>query len=476
MKGDFSRSTFKRKNGFTSVLMQQGRVLLDADFNEQSAIVLHYMRTLAQDLIGPHDPNIYDLQFHHGGTGFHLEEIIETLENGDPHNTGLLRLSPGRYYVDGILCENASSGALDPQPTGPDGRALNRNVAHLFYLDVWERLITALEDPRIREVALGADDTCARSQVVWQLKSLAFNPVLVQGPRDRDIIFANIEAALNDLSQRGSTAMMSADLVKSEITPDPCIQPPDSRYRGSENQLYRVEIHTGGTGAEATFKWSRDNGSVTFPIVDTSGNNLVQLEHLGRDWRSSLQIGDWVEIVDDTSILRGETRPLLVVKNIFHDTYGVELARSLDDKAAAPDLGELDAKNHALLRRWDHRIRADDVTVEPADGAFMVEPGLKHTLEDGIEITFTADQDGGPVARYNVGDYWLITARTNGTIDWPQMRASAQDDTLIPEPLPAAGIQHHYAPLAVVTFENNVITVAETYDNGNRRLYHALSD
>ena len=54
MKGDFTRDTFDPFRHFSRVLMQQGRVQLDADFNEQAAILLHYLRTLAADLIGPH--------------------------------------------------------------------------------------------------------------------------------------------------------------------------------------------------------------------------------------------------------------------------------------------------------------------------------------------------------------------------------------------------------------------------------------
>ena len=54
MQGDFSRDTFEARKNFSRVLMQQGRVQLDADWNEQSAILLHYIRTLAADIIGPH--------------------------------------------------------------------------------------------------------------------------------------------------------------------------------------------------------------------------------------------------------------------------------------------------------------------------------------------------------------------------------------------------------------------------------------
>jgi len=37
-------------------------------------------------------------------------------------------------------------------------------------LDVWERHITAHEDPDIREIALGGPDTATRTQVVAQVK------------------------------------------------------------------------------------------------------------------------------------------------------------------------------------------------------------------------------------------------------------------------------------------------------------------
>ena len=54
MKADLTRSTFDQHKQFTRVLMQQGRVQLDSDWNEQTAILLHYMQTLAADIIGPH--------------------------------------------------------------------------------------------------------------------------------------------------------------------------------------------------------------------------------------------------------------------------------------------------------------------------------------------------------------------------------------------------------------------------------------
>ena len=89
MSGDFSRKTFIPQRHYSGVLMQQGRVQLDADWNEQLAIHRHRTQTEALDVIGPCGvPQATD--------GF---KIGETPDGTD------LTISPGRIYVDGLLCE-----------------------------------------------------------------------------------------------------------------------------------------------------------------------------------------------------------------------------------------------------------------------------------------------------------------------------------------------------------------------------------
>src|SRR6185437_14504975 len=83
MKGDFTRDTFDAAKHYSRVLMQQGRVTLDADANEQTAILLHYMRTLAADLIGPYAAPV-------AAAGFGLTYDA---------NAGDLIIGAGRYYV-----------------------------------------------------------------------------------------------------------------------------------------------------------------------------------------------------------------------------------------------------------------------------------------------------------------------------------------------------------------------------------------
>ena len=53
MKIDISRDSFDPRQAFTRVLLQQGRLMLDADFNEQSAMSQRVLRNLIVDLLGP---------------------------------------------------------------------------------------------------------------------------------------------------------------------------------------------------------------------------------------------------------------------------------------------------------------------------------------------------------------------------------------------------------------------------------------
>jgi hypothetical protein len=94
MKGDFTRLTFDPIKHYSRVLMQQGRVQLDADWNEMVELQLYLLRTLAADLIGPH-----------GGPGDSFK--IEIVKDDNEHDVPSIKA--GHYYVDGILCENESA-------------------------------------------------------------------------------------------------------------------------------------------------------------------------------------------------------------------------------------------------------------------------------------------------------------------------------------------------------------------------------
>jgi hypothetical protein len=296
MKGDFSRLTFDKKKHYSAVLTQQGRVQLDADWNEQQLINNYHAETKANDVIGLCGaPKT--------GGGFK----IDVTEGGKD-----LTISNGRIYVDGILCENepatfvpiiesfsednkakVKSLVLDNrefkegqwieisakgktpqqlqiinvdkdkkelmfhkginsdlkisdsqmrriftykfQPDYPEPPDIDSDGKYLIYLDVWNQHITTLEDPHIREVALGGPDTTTRLKTVWQVKLL--NVEENGGCKKFGLGWKPVETEKKgNLNVRTNSG--SGDIR-------PCL-PPSADYRGLENQLYRIEIHKGG--------------------------------------------------------------------------------------------------------------------------------------------------------------------------------------------------------------------------------------
>jgi len=462
MKADFSRDTFDPGKRYSRVLMQQGRVQLDADWNEQTSILLHYMRVLARDLIGPHGAALAPDGAAVPSAGFGIvvnaNEIVgsngallkDSKDKSDQElfkqlqkklDAGDFIVNPGRYYVDGWPVENvAPVASSDLSGWSTQYSTDFGKPPCLVYLDVWEREVTFVEDGHIREVALGGADTCARAKIEWQIR--------VWKPTDPQAAVTCDDLA--KLPKHPGDGRLRARAKRVAQT-SPCVISPDSRYTGAGNQLYRVEIHQGGAAGTATFKWSRENGSVIFSVVkmdsvDTSHDpNTVRvtLASLGRDERLGLREGDWVELVDAGEVLQNRADALLQVVKIEPDALAVTLALS-GPLAIAEDAP-------LLLRRWDQAGDAKSGGALPVveyAAADMSKDAKWTTLEDGVEIWFEA---GGT---YATGDYWLIPARViTGDLEWPAEtdadgKVVMSNGVATPAALKPRGPRHYYAPLA----------------------------
>jgi hypothetical protein len=117
----------------------------------------------------------------------------------------------------------------------------------LVYIEVWQRLITYLEDDDIREVALGGPDTATRVKTIAQVKVAPVPAIL---SRDGEI---TCDEALATLPVSGGT--LTTLQPTDSLPPDPCRLPDPASYTGRENHLYRVEVHDGGdvTGSNQGF-------------------------------------------------------------------------------------------------------------------------------------------------------------------------------------------------------------------------------
>jgi Family of unknown function (DUF6519) len=506
MRGDFSRQTFRQERHFSGVRMQQGRVQLDSDWNEQVDIETHLDETTRVDVIGrcgmPEDD-----------AGF---EVTPSPDQSD------LLLSGGRAYVDGILCENDGSAitvvelaagqaqlaalvadgrpltegswiAISATGAGPftarvesvnaavleigfapalapadltslqsAGDAVVRRTAsyltqpdfpgappadisaddglYLAYLDVWERHITALEDGEIREIALGGPDTASRTQTVWQVKLQRL------GNANANLTCATVPDWSTFIDE--STALLRARAQPETTATDLCTIPPGAGYRRLENQLYRVEIHDSGSVNNATFVWSRENGSVVVGAQVTDVDEIT-VTSLGRDDVLGLAPGDWIELTDDTHELGGSPGELLRITSIAGNVLTVDTSSS----------GSLDGTQYPAgpkVRRWDDPSGARTVAVVNTNDGFV-------SLEDGVEVRFEAGR------HYETGDYWLIPARTaNGDVDWPENGASP----VAPLARPPEGIDHHYCKLALLSLTAGTWQTVEDC----RNLFPPLTD
>jgi nitrous oxidase accessory protein NosD len=464
MSGDYSRKRFHPHKHFSGVLKQQGRVDLDSDWNENSAIQDRRWRAETVDVVGrcgvpDQTPN-----------GFRI------INNG-----GVLEIGLGRMYVDGLLAEN--HGQLNPDlPASPPAQEFNAVLSELrstentpfedqpyvpdpvsgtpapgpvlvdtapaadpplltgvppagqalAILDVWQREVTHLQDPELVEVAVGVDTT-TRYQTVWQVKLLAADDSVTCETPDEDI------AGWLDIL-RPSDARLTNMVASVPPAEDLCQVPPDGQYRGTENHLYRVEVHD-VDGDVVRVKWSRENAAVASTVTTIVQADQLVIESLGRDDILRFKTGDWVEVTDDRRELLGlpgEMRQITVEDTTRTLTFNPPLDTTdfPSDANGVPP-----ADRHMRVIRWDQAgsVRRPDETVfadvdstggliqlTAADNEIILENGI------AIRLVFAAGD------KVNNGDYWCFAART----------ADADFERL--SDAPPLGMHHHYCRLAVV--------------------------
>lgn len=449
MHADLTRWTFDPALGYRSVLMQQGRVLLDAEWNEQAEITAHHDRVRTEDVVGPAggaEPT-------DGGPGPFA--LVALPGGGPPDGTGWtdLAVAPGRYYVDGVLAaappNAATASGAWPLANQPHLRTISSGVTadpgltepgddgrYAAWLEVFDHLVTADERPQLLESALGGPDTAAREQTVWQVRIAPIGDEVCSGL-----------AATEPTAPR----RMVAALREADDDVDPCRIVGGGGYQRLENQLYRVEVCDAGT--EPRFVWSRENGSVVAGLLGlgatavTGADSALTIDRPGRDEELSIRQGDLVEVTSADRRLRGVPGFLAVVEQagdlVLHVAWDGGAPTSVAALGSAP-----------VVRRWDGgpaRLRTTATD-----------------LEGGITVRFPAG--GTP----RVGDHWLIPARTarlgfgvtarQGTLEWPW-------DTAAPDPQPPNGPDRRRAPLGILVRAGG----AWTLESDCRRLFPPLT-
>lgn len=511
MKGDFSRIRFEPNKHYTDVLDQQGRVAYDADHNEQRFIDGHRRTVQTIDTIGPYGAPM-------GDAGFAISIV-----------GGNLQIGAGRYYVQGLLCENPEALDYDQQPFLLDGGDTGnpmflleellreRDACLCVYLEVWQRMVTALDDDCLGEPALGQADTTVRMQTVWRVVAsllvpqssskgtltnaagntatastlLTLREAVLQARANMDALHLKtatpapatqntlaINPALGDISATHQVTGCSCAAMYKQLpiahTGTLCAgladnggdcgcQPiPAAGYTGQENQLYRFEIQQTGSLSTATFKWSRENASIVVAVLAVTGNK-VTVSSLGMDANLGFQEGQWVEIGDDNNLF-GETpnQPgqLYQIQSIDRPSLTLTMTTTVQP---------VDTARHARMRRWDQSDASAGATGQPLSDNWI-------DIENGIRVRFGK-------GHYFAGDAWVVPARSaTGDIDWPP--CGSNGDCFQPPHY----TQVYRAPLACIHLNNSfnraALDISEsvgTYGgrfkvDDCRRLFPSLTD
>jgi hypothetical protein len=507
MKGDFTRFTFDPKRHYNRVLMQQGRVILDADWNEQADIQEHIRETEVADVVGRSGAPI-------DFAGFKVEVA--------PGGRDLI-LSSGRMYVDGILCEldedlryfekvafpsekqaklpsqniddiglekgqwieisvkddlqlqpqmlkieeiNAAESILTFNEKVNDNLSAEATSSGIYikifskiedqpdidvqasetclaYLDVWDRHITAVEDDDIREKALDGPDTTTRIKTEWGVRLV---------PCELENISCR-EASLklkNLTNPRDSRLAVRLQPSQREFAEDPCAALSGTAYRGLENQLYRVEIHKPGEVGEATFKWSRNNGAIAFAIVGFIEDDSASKESVNAETKTEPKLYYKVKLQQ-----LGWDQELRIHKDDWVEVLGdeTELLGEPGTLARVEDIDESDliltltADVSKHLEESNPKVRRWDLSESKLEES-QFENGIPMPTKTGSEDCVWIELEYGIEVCFKTGDHYK-------TGDYWLIPARNTGEIEWPysenDFVPKFGIQHHNCLLAILT-------------------------
>lgn len=439
---DMTRDATDLRNHYSNVMMQQGRVLTDDDFNEAERLDAEDARRVRLDVIGP--------------AGSPDDGFRPAIVGGE------VTLTPGTYYVGGLRLELEAAEPFNNQRDWlQQGAFPNETLTppaaarfDFLWLEAWQQPVTATEDKELVEAALGGADTSARMRTMRRVRAL------------RNI--GNVDCAdawtqlVGSLASQG-TVNGDFELVTNAtltVAPDPntggnpnlCSPPVNGGYLGADNQAIRVQIT-----APNQFTWGFDNGAPLYRVqvlVDNNGlRRRIRMLTLPKDQAHYPLEGQVVELLPWSAVLfNGQktseqaghlakvdggynpvTQELFVDSAPPNDTGNP--VRSFGERwmdrtgigtinnEAAPET------TYFYMRVWN---RGDD-TQSPAAIPFVanVPAPLQRT---GLQVTFA----GAPRAN----DFWIIAARPetpNTVVPWELSTGRAPH-----------GVRRWIAPLGII--------------------------
>ncbi|QAA81844.1 hypothetical protein EI546_08985 [Aequorivita sp. H23M31] len=441
---DISRINFDKTKHYSSVRMQQGRVLTDDDWNENERIEDEDFRESKVDIIGPY------------GTpddGF-LIKNPQFLE-GDAID---FDINPGTIYLGGLRLELEAAKEtfrtqkdwlqLNPNSyTAGDLREKTRNS--LVYIEAWQQAVSAVEDSSLFEVALGGPDTTTRLKIMRRVhlaKSNADNCTEAWDKLKEEWKKQKL-GKINEEYERISDTKLTVTFDKSGLSEDNCSPSAIGGYLGAENQAIRVQIVD-----ENHFTWGFDNASPLYRVLLDASNKTITLLTEPKDqyhWPLTgynVEILPWSAVLPNGEKISEESGFLTKVETSYDpdttqftikDAISPDFGMGWKNRKDREDLEEQTPPEYFYMRIWN---RGTDLS---SDAAIEFEKDKPITLgQTGIEITIS----GNEAIR---SDFWVIAARPetpNQIVPWEAEKG-----------ISSYGVRRFFAPLAIIqwSFSSN---------------------
>ncbi len=298
MPSDRTRASHDLPQRYKAVVMQQGRVILDRDFNAFEEIVDGLIAANALEAIGPcgTPDDGFAIAIPTSGPSASLGP---SASGQDPYD---FLISPGTMYVGGqrvvlpapgpnqpLWSHSVQPDWVDPLQTDKDasippdsfsfGGSYSSPMREYVYLHVYEQEVSAVEDPDLLDVALGGPDTTQRVRLMWRVHRMAVNAT--------DPATALAAAAAN-FAARGLAldtlkTMRLTQQVQIQVTPlsiptssSPCDSVAQGGYLGADNQLIRVQIVNDPVTNTPQLLWGYDNASFLYRAQWTASQVVAQ--------------------------------------------------------------------------------------------------------------------------------------------------------------------------------------------------------
>jgi hypothetical protein len=352
MTGDYTKVPLRTGDRWTGARMQQGRVLLDHEWNLNLDAGARAARAAAADIIG--------------AAG--VVEGAPDFEVGvTPSGTLDVTVHAGRMWVDGLMAHapgDVSYNAQDqiaPLPTS--GNAL-------VYLEVFEEHVQPAEDASLVDPALAPVDSAARTRIGYRVRVAATTATTCKDAWD----------GLTRVA--GSTGALTIARTAPSGPTDACAPPGDPLGQLPDG-LFRVEVLDGGTAAGNTrFAWSFENGGVAVAVAPggIAGKQVTLVPSASVKFAND-------DLVEVSWLARRADR--IAHGTLYKISGSPETGAGGDvltlDRAVTAPAG---AKGLAV-RRWDGEVF----------GAASAKPAAFHSIDLGV--TFIA-----AAGSYVVGDWW----------------------------------------------------------------------